>query len=203
MPGVRRSALWLTALVAGLLFLACGGGGGSGGPQGNRITDPALVPTSTPIQNPAVYKISGDVVQVVGGTPTTIPNSGGTPVNGRREYTVVEGDSCAGIAAKLGISLDQLLAANRTIDRNCANLSIGQKLVIPSSGTPPPGSTAPATTRTPTPGAAGTSYTVLAGDTCAAITAKLSTTFEALRAANPAINADCSNLQPGQVLKKP
>ena len=58
------------------------------------------------------------------------------------------------------------------------------------------------TVRPGTSGGAGT-YTVQAGDTCGAIAAAKGVTLEAFLAANSEINATCSNLDAGQVVKIP
>ncbi|MGI8926722.1 MAG: LysM peptidoglycan-binding domain-containing protein [Tepidiformaceae bacterium] len=68
-------------------------------------------------------------------------------------------------------------------------------------GTATPGTTTPATT---TPAGSGArTYTVKAGDTCGAIAAANNVTPQALIAANPSVNSECSNLQVGQVLQLP
>ena len=46
----------------------------------------------------------------------------------------------------------------------------------------------------------GNTYTVKSGDTCIAIAKSSGITVAALKAANPSINAGCTNLQVGQVL---
>ncbi|MCC7366641.1 MAG: LysM peptidoglycan-binding domain-containing protein [Dehalococcoidia bacterium] len=201
---MRGIASLMAVMAAGLVLVACGGGGETAEGDGQRVTDPALVPTSTPIQNPMVYKISGDTIQILGG-PTLTTTAGTAPAgNGRKEYEVQPGDTCSAIAANLGVTLDALLKANRTIDANCANISPGQKLVVPSAATATSTTgTGTGTNRTPTPSSDAKEYTVADGDTCGGIAASLGTTIEGLRGANPSIDADCSNLQPGQTLRVP
>ena len=53
---------------------------------------------------------------------------------GSSQYTVVSGDSLAGIAAAHGISLSQLLAANQQIT-NPDLIQAGQTITIPAAGT--------------------------------------------------------------------
>ncbi len=61
--------------------------------------------------------------------------------------------------------------------------------------------------RTATPGSAvpsaGTSYTVVSGDTCGAIATRFEITLAELRAANILINAECTNLRTDDVLRIP
>lgn len=68
-------------------------------------------------------------------------------------------------------------------------------VVVPPSGSPTAGPTAPPAT--------GRTYTVQPGDTCVEIAQSLGVTVEALRSANPGIDAGCTNLQPGQELVVP
>lgn len=58
---------------------------------------------------------------------------------------------------------------------------------------------------TPAPGGTETpsGYEVKSGDTCGSIAASLGVETDALIAANPAINAGCTNLRPGQLLVVP
>jgi len=52
----------------------------------------------------------------------------------------------------------------------------------------------------PAPGAGGRTYTVAPGDFCASIAQANGVSIQALIAANPSVNAGCTNLQAGQVL---
>src|SRR5699024_5264479 len=70
------------------------------------------------------------------------------------EYTVVSGDTMMGIAAKLGVSYNALLAANRNI--NPDQIHIGQRLRVPT------GSASAGV-------ASGRVHEVVAGDTLSAI----------------------------------
>lgn len=58
-------------------------------------------------------------------TPT--PGSSG----GGQSYTVASGDTCDGIASSFGISVDELISANPSVDSDCSNLDIDQVLRIP------------------------------------------------------------------------
>jgi len=68
----------------------------------------------------------------------------------------------------------------------------------PGAGTPPPPATAPVK-GAPAPGA-GRQYTVVSGDFCASIAQANGISVAALIAANPGVNAGCTNLRVGQTL---
>lgn len=191
-----RGLLGGMAACAALAVAACGGGGGNGDGDGQQVTDPARVPSSTPIKDAVLYQIRGDVVTTSGGAAATVATSATPAASGN--YTVVSGDTCSSIAAKYSITTDQLIAANRTIDAACRNLRTGEQLKIP--GTPastPAGGTA---SRTATP--SGRTYTVQTGDTCDAIARNQGVTAQAIVSLN-GLDAGCKNLQVGQVLRIP
>jgi LysM repeat protein len=196
----RAGILGLVTFVV-MLAVACGGGGTTETP-GERVTDPARVPSSTPIQNPTLYKIRGNEVTLTGGGTSSItPVSVSTPPSS--EYIIKAGDFCSTIAAENGVTTAELQAANRLI--NCDALRIGDKLKIPAKAVATPtrgGSISGNPTVRPSTGGGGT-YTVAVGDTCGAIAAAKGVTLEAFLAANNVINAECSNLDAGQVVKIP
>ncbi|MBI5949227.1 MAG: LysM peptidoglycan-binding domain-containing protein [Chloroflexi bacterium] len=202
---LARTAAFVLAGMVAFALAACGGGGGDepGSGKGARVTDPAVVPSSTPIQNPVVYQIRGDTVSTTGAVGTTTPVTTGGGAGGTQKYTVVSGDTCGAIAAKYGITAADLLKVNRTIDAGCTNLHAGDILTIPA-----PASGATTTTNgsgptaTPRPGGAKT-YKVQSGDTCGAIAASYGVDLAKLLAANPTINANCTNLAAGQTVNIP
>ncbi len=206
------AALAGAALAAALFAAACGGGSTPESAGGERITDPARVPTATPMQNPVLYRIQGNQVILEGGTPAAITPSATTTATPRKTYTVQSGDTCSDIAAVQGVSLDALIRANPTA---CDNLRVGDVLTIPVP-TPTPvaggsgGLTANPTVR-PTPtvprgsggsgSASGRVYVVQAGDTCADIAASYGVSLADLIAFN-GFSADCP-LRVGQEVKIP
>lgn len=100
---------------------------------------------------------------------------------GASNYTVIAGDTGNGIASKLGITFDQLSAANPGVNWN--NLQIGQTVNVPGGGS-------------------GTqSYSVVGGDTGFAIAQRFGISFDQLSAANPSVN--WNSLSIGQVLNIP
>ena len=193
--------------ILALLVTACGGGGEDGAGQGQRITDPGSVPSSTPISRgqPQVYQINQDgSLTISGGAPVTgTPLAGTTPTNAS-SYTVQSGDTCGGIASEKGITVAELIAANRAnINADCTNLRVGDELKVPSTA-----GAGPTTTRTTgsaptaTPRAGSRTYTVAPGDTCADIAANQGVTVADLIALN-GLDSGCGDLQIGQVLKIP
>ena len=196
-PGVCFAIAIAVALVA----FACGGGGASEKP-GERITDPARVPSSTPIQNPTLYKIQGNEVVISGGASSQITPVG-TPTVSTTDYVIKSGDFCSTIAATYKISVDDLQKANRQMD--CNNLRIGDKLKIPSPAvaTPTRGTLTGNATVRPGTGGGGKTYTVQPGDTCGSIASANGITLDAFLAANKNINPACSNLSAGAVVTLP
>jgi len=186
------------AVVA--VMAACGGGGTTDkdAGKGQRITDPAKVPSSTPIQDPLTYKIQDNAVISPPGGAAGVPIGSQTPT-GAKPYTVKANDTCGAIAAQFGITVADLLKANRTIDPNCGNLHEGDQLKIPA---PPATATTGGTTSGPTPKPSGKEYTVKSGDTCDAIAKGYGVDVNKLIQLN-GLDADCRNLQPGQVVKIP
>ena len=190
------------ASLVAVLAVACGGGDPE--EPGERITDPARVPSSTPIQNPTLFKIKGNEVQLIGGSSGAItPVAQSTPVS--TEYTVKSGDFCSTIATNNGITLEEFMAANRAL--NCDALTIGQKVKVPpkvSAATPTrPAITGNATVRPGTTSGGGKTYTVKDGDTCAGIATANGVSVSALLAANSSIDANCTNIRAGQTLTIP
>ena len=114
--------------------------------------------------------------------------SGGTASGG--SYTVRSGDTLSGIAARQGVSLSALLAANPQIaDPN--RIFPGQVIHLPGSAG---GSAAPS--------AAGGNYTVRSGDTLSGIAARHGVSLAALERANPQIG-DPNRIRPGQIVHIP
>ncbi len=211
----RMRNVFPVLLVVGGLFAAVAGaacGGGSNPEEegnGQRITDPARVPSSTPVQNPTLYKIQGNQVTLVGGESSQLtPVAGNTPAANSKSYTVKSGDTCSQIAADHGISLDALTRANPTV---CDTLAVGDVLRIPApAATPTPASggltanptvRATATATRSNSSGGGKTYTVKSGDTCADIAASYGVPIADIIALN-GLSSDCP-LQVGQVVKIP
>lgn len=95
-------------------------------------------------------------------------------------YTIRAGDTFSSIAAKLGITVAAIEAANPGVNPN--NLQIGQVIQLAHS-------------------ASTSTYTIVAGDTFTAIAAKFGTSVAALEAANPGVSP--TGLQIGQQISIP
>ena len=125
-------------VVASGLVAACGGSSSGKAPDASKIAT-ATLPATLPV--PRI--LSAGAVQ---------PGVGST-------YTVKDGDTLAGIAARFGVSLADLADANPGID--ASKLSIGQVVKLPTSSEPPAAATttagpasATAAPETATPGPA-------------------------------------------------
>lgn len=200
MTGKLAAAILALGLVFGLAGIACGGGGDNKSGSGPRVTDPAKVPSSTPLVNPVLFTIRQDGQISTSGGPTITVSPGSTQTSAKK-YTVASGDTCSAIASKNGVTLDELLKANRTIDANCSNIHAGDVLTIPAPATPVP------TANTgviggPTQRPSGKSYTVQSGDTCSGIAQSYGVQVADLISAN-GLDADCRTLKPGQVVRIP
>ncbi|MEO6398681.1 MAG: LysM peptidoglycan-binding domain-containing protein [Tepidiformaceae bacterium] len=195
MPKPRAALLFMA--FAGLLLVACGGGGEGPAAKGQRITDPAKVPSSTPVQNPTLYQITGDEVILSGGQSAKITPTSSTPTSSQN-YVVKSGDLCGTIATQFGISVDDLQKANRSME--CSALHIGDQLKIPAKAAAP--TTTGGLTSNPTTKPSGRSYTVRQGDTCADIAINQGVKASDLIAKN-GLDANCQNLKIGQVLQIP
>ena len=184
-----KLVLLLSLLAAAFLLASCGGNE-SGPSRGSQsLTDPSDVPSATPWATPP------PVVYVEGGP---IPVTGG-----EGSYTVQDGDVAYDIATKFGITVEELAAANNMSMEQIAQLSVGQKLIIPRtpSQQQPVSTTTPETsgpTATHTPSASGGTYTVQEGDYPSSIAEKFGISAEALMEANGI--TDPTGLKIGQEL---
>lgn len=149
-----------------------------------------LPQTVTTVSNPPAPVAPAPIVE----TPVAPPVAG-------KEYAVAKGDAYYKIAKAHGISITALANANPNVDSR--KLKVGQKLIIPVAeatvAKTAPATTEPAAAKEAKP-AAGSAYTVKAGDTLAKIARAHGTTIKAIRAANT-LKSD--QLHPGQKLKLP
>jgi len=145
------------------------------------------------------HRADADVSLVVGAPAPAAPGAG--------TYTVVAGDSLYGISRKTGTAFNTLLSLNGLSSKSV--IYPGQALQLSGTGTPSPGTPAPAPTGatytvvrspgSPGPAPTGATYTVVRGDTLYGISRKTGTDLNTLLARNGlGLN---SLIVPGQVLQ--
>jgi LysM repeat protein len=120
-------------------------------------------------------------------------------------YFVVEGDSCAPIASKNGISLSQFYAWNPEVGTSCGGLWLNVYVCVSIIGVSPTTSVRPTPTptngiATPTPIQTGmvtncdAFHKVVSGDQCAAIATKYGISPSQFYTWNPAVGTSCGAL---------
>ncbi len=110
-------------------------------------------------------------------------------------YTVKSGDSIAKIAARNGVSTQELLKANKLSMKQASRIRPGQKLTIPDK--------AGKTSSTSTGSSKGKTHTVKRGETLSAIAAKNGVSTQAILKANGMTAKQASRIRPGQKLTIP
>ncbi len=124
-------------IVPCVLLAVAGSGCFGGGSSNGKAPDSSKIPTATlPAKLPEPKILSNSVVQSGGGS----------------SYTIKDGDTLAGIASRLGLVLEDLLAANPGLDPQ--TLRAGQSIKLPQSTEPPPAATVPPSTATRASGSA-------------------------------------------------
>ncbi|KAL7628067.1 hypothetical protein AAE478_002263 [Parahypoxylon ruwenzoriense] len=114
-------------------------------------------------------------------------------------YTVVPGDRCIDIIAKLGstFTLAQFYEWNPQVNSYCTNLYPGQQVCVAIAQTPPP----PPACDAPVAGGMVSNcakcYKVVEGDYCLLVAGKNGISLGDFYAWNPSVDATCSNLQLG------
>lgn len=201
MGGMHRYIAGLALAALPFIVVACGGGNGDENnvPSNPELTNPASVPSSTPIARDQVFGIGENGISAPSGASAPNPDGGGNSGGGSGgTYTVVSGDTCSSIAGLLGVSTEALLNANPEINDGCTNLQSGQVISVPGSSSG--GSTSPDPTATPQPSGGGTTYTIVSGDTCEDIAIAHGVDTDELIALN---GLDCTNLQIDAVIDIP
>ena len=85
--------------------------------------DPALLPPSLGTADPTIIAQNG-----------TLGTADGQSANGCQSYTIKQGDTAGAIATVFGITLNDLMRANKLADADLPRLQIGQVLTIPVNG---------------------------------------------------------------------
>ncbi|MBI5289439.1 MAG: LysM peptidoglycan-binding domain-containing protein [Chloroflexi bacterium] len=117
----------IACCVLGVLAAACFGGGSGDG--AGKAPDSSKIPTATlPAELPQV-RILGESIVSTGG---------------RRTYTIRSGDTFSAVAERLGITLEELVAANPGVDAGL--LQDGDVINLPETVGNPPAATTPAPT---------------------------------------------------------
>jgi len=180
-------------VLAGLTLSACGRDRPVQKTQTPSAAQGTLVPTFTPPS--AETRVSVPAADATDKVPTVTPASDATPTapapqpvtatgGGTFDYTIVEGDTLASIAAKFNVTQDEIVKLNNLTDPN--KLILGQVLKVP--GTAPAGGAAAAGAAT-TSGEANV-YVIQSGDTLAAIARRFNTTVAELLRVNGLTNPD-------------
>jgi LysM repeat protein len=158
------------------------------------VSLPALTPTPEPTATATAAPTATPTPEPTA-TPAPEPTATQTQPpapSGRVTYKVQSGDTLSSIAAKYGITWQDLAQANGLNSRS--TLRVGQELVIPGKGgavAPPP----------PTAASAPTKYVVKSGDTLSSIAARYGITWQELAQANGLTSS--SRLRVGQELIVP
>ena len=136
------------------------------------------LPSSTPSPTPTL-------TVTITPTPTETPLPTETPTLTAEppiEYTVQQQDTCISIAVLHGSSVSAIVDAN-SLNSNCTNLQVGQKIKVPrNTPTPPPAPTATLLPADATRAACSTAaYTVQANDTLYNIAASYTVSMQAIK----------------------
>ena len=158
----------------------------------NTTVDTSLPPMGMEVSNPPVT-LPPSQTNLSAVLPPVAPVEPVAPMApATSEYTVVKGDTLAGIAKAHGVTLSALQAANPGVVPT--RLKIGQKLVIPA----PSSTSGTVASSTALGGNGETIYTVKAGDTLSKIAKMYGTTYKEIQAFN---GLATTRIKVGQKLK--
>ncbi|KAJ7751586.1 hypothetical protein B0H16DRAFT_1547596 [Mycena metata] len=124
-------------------------------------------------------------VQSSNSTATGPPSNlaAGSLSNCTTYHTVISGDNCQTMEASSGIAASDFLRWNPEVNSACTNIFAGEAYCVGGGGQ-----------------ACGKLYVVKSGDGCEAIAMSSGITQARLDALNPQVDANCDNLQVGEIL---
>lgn len=156
-----------------------------------------------PPEQPTTKTAPGPTTAAGNGVTTPTPTQSGMVGNCNKFHFVQEGEGCASIGSKYGLTTAQLFAWNPAIGNNCQSMWLNTYLCVGLIGGSP--TTKPTTTAgngiiTPTPTQTGMVsncnkfHLVADGDGCASIGSKYGLTAAQLYSWNPAIGNNCQSM---------
>ncbi len=195
---VRDLIMILVVLGVAYLWWTRGGQGDEvvaqpSAPTATATSTAAAIPTAPPAERsptapdieltlPITTSLAVSVTESITATIPLTPIATPTPI----VYTVVSGDNVNKIAARYGISVRDLMAAN---DMSSDLLQVDQKLVIPTAGSAGAGEAASSEVAQAGPTATPVVYVVKRGDTVNIIAARYGISVQDLMAFN-GMNSD-------------
>ncbi|CAG7962411.1 unnamed protein product [Penicillium salamii] len=114
-------------------------------------------------------------------------------------FTIESGDDCSTMETEFGVTLAQLFEWNPSIGKTCTNLWLGYAYCV-EGPTATANSSAGAPTQTGIASSCNEYYTVVSGDSCAAVESAFGITFAQLYEWNPVIGSDCQYLDVGYAI---
>ncbi len=127
---------------------------------------------------------------IYAGQVLVLPGASWDNGNGNSTYVVARGDTLRLIAARYGVTVDALARLNHIYNANL--IYVGQRLLIPGTGTVPP----------PPPPTGATTYVIYPGDTLRKLGLRWGVTVYDILAVNPQIT-NASLIYVGQVINVP
>jgi LysM repeat protein len=144
-------------------------------------------PEATPTEAPPT-EIPPTAIPPTAVPPTSAPAPTTPPTTGEVTYTVQRGDTLYSIARRYGSTVEAIASANGIANPNL--IRVGQRLTIPTSGSP-----------APPPPSGGTTYVVRPGDNLFRIALRYNLSYLYLASYNGI--SDPSRIYVGQVLRIP
>jgi LysM repeat protein len=157
-------------------------------PAASEPAEPADEPDPTDEPEPTAVPTAVEEQPTAAPSPEPTAAPQPTSTTGGTVHVVQAGETAYRIAVNYGVTVAALVAANNLAD--ATKIYVGQKLIIPASGTQPPAATGDATT-----------YVVKAGDNLYRIALAFGITYQQLALHNGI--SDPNDIVVGQVLRIP